>query len=60
MQILFSKNRGGMHAQFPELSSTNPFLHTQNPLKSSYFKLEQLEQSKSRGPLQVKHFGLHF
>lgn len=60
MHILLSKNLGGRHTQFPELSSTNPFLHTQNPLKSSYLKLEQLEQSKSRGPLHVKHFGLHF
>lgn len=60
IQILFNIILGGKQTQLPKLSSINPFLQTQNPLKSNYFKGEQLRQSKSRAPLHVRHFGLHF
>lgn len=59
-QILPFSVRGRRHTQFPLLSSAKPFLHTQNPLKSSSFPTAQVLQSKSRGPSQVKHLGLHF
>ena len=52
--------RGGTQTQFPEASSTYPFLQLQNLFASSYFKGSQVRQSWAFGPLQVKHFGSHF